>query len=530
MLKVLIADDEPRVGQLVKHLIHWDELGLSFVDICRDGRTALERIEQEQPEIVITDIRMPVLTGLELVQQVTERFPQTRFVVISGYRYFEYAQKALKYGVEDYLLKPIDEEELNRTLKKICDALQTTAVHRAQMEKYEKNYENSQKLLSRDVMARLKAGDGFAGLPEFNAAAGVEFTGDCFMAVVLRVNSSLLQQASAEEERLVTEKVQANIKKSLGGQMYISCTDGHTTTLLLNFDSEAYAKTGEALHACRESCRSYMNNYAHYTVSMGQSERCTEVAQIGALLQQADRAECRKLFEGSGMCLKYQAEERPDAARKAWQNKVRSLLEKGMEPMQRTALQQAVDAIFDSAGAAGLAAWEYFDTAEQCLRDFCAWSLGHGMEIRRDWADSKREEVRSAASVHQLAQWLTATLCAKQEELYAQRVHAEEYPIRLAIEYMKKHYAEKITLEDVAAHSGFNPTYFSEKFKEKTGKNFTDFLTEVRMEAAKELLRDSRKTIGQIGDAVGYKDAKYFSQQFTKCVGMKPTEYRKLYY
>ena len=89
---------------------------------------------------------------------------------------------------------------------------------------------------------------------------------------------------------------------------------------------------------------------------------------------------------------------------------------------------------------------------------------------------------------------------------------------------------QKITLEDVAAHSGFNPTYFSEKFKEKTGKNFTDFLTEVRMEAAKELLRDSRKTIGQIGDAVGYKDAKYFSQQFTKCVGMKPTEYRKLYY
>lgn len=103
-------------------------------------------------------------------------------------------------------------------------------------------------------------------------------------------------------------------------------------------------------------------------------------------------------------------------------------------------------------------------------------------------------------------------------------------PIRLAIEYIKKHYADKITLEDVAAHSGFNPTYFSEKFKEKTGKNFTDFLTEVRMEAAKELLRDSRRTIGQIGDAVGYKDAKYFSQQFTKCVGMKPTEYRKLYY
>lgn len=120
MLKVVIADDEQRVGLLVRYLIHWEELGLEFAGQCCDGQSAWELIEQIHPDIVITDIRMPVLTGLELVQRTSEKYPQIRFVIISGYRYFEYAQKALKYGVIDYLLKPIDEDELNAILRKIC--------------------------------------------------------------------------------------------------------------------------------------------------------------------------------------------------------------------------------------------------------------------------------------------------------------------------------------------------------------------------------------------------------------------------
>lgn len=103
MLTVLIADDEKKVGMLVKELIDWDRLPLQFVDIVQDGQTAYEVIVNERPDIVITDIRMPKVSGLEMIERVTKQGIKTHFIVISGYRYFEYAQKALKYGVVDYL-------------------------------------------------------------------------------------------------------------------------------------------------------------------------------------------------------------------------------------------------------------------------------------------------------------------------------------------------------------------------------------------------------------------------------------------
>lgn len=102
-------------------------------------------------------------------------------------------------------------------------------------------------------------------------------------------------------------------------------------------------------------------------------------------------------------------------------------------------------------------------------------------------------------------------------------------PIREAVRYIRANYAQKIQMDELAARFFFNPTYFSELFKKETGKNFTDFLAEVRMEAAKQLLRDTRLPVHALAEQVGYHDAKYFSQQFIKLVGIKPVEYRRLY-
>ena len=119
MLSVLIADDEKKVGLLIKNLIEWERLGLNFLGLVQDGQSAYDIILREHPDIVITDIRMPKLTGLEMIEKVSMSGIKVHFIVVSGYRYFEYAQRALKYGVKDYLLKPIDETELNKILEKV---------------------------------------------------------------------------------------------------------------------------------------------------------------------------------------------------------------------------------------------------------------------------------------------------------------------------------------------------------------------------------------------------------------------------
>ena len=121
MLRVVIADDEPKVNLLLQKIVNWEALGFEIVGTAQDGIHALELIRKEKPDLVMTDIRMPGCDGMELIRQAKEVKPDILFIVVSGYRQFEYARTALKYGVEDYLLKPVKADELTRLLKNIYE-------------------------------------------------------------------------------------------------------------------------------------------------------------------------------------------------------------------------------------------------------------------------------------------------------------------------------------------------------------------------------------------------------------------------
>ena len=122
-MTILIVDDEFRIGQLIRRLIHFEELGLELIDVFDDSEKALGAILLHHPDVVISDIKMPGMDGLELVRRTQEAGIASRFVFVSGFREFEYAHKALQYGVEDYLLKPVKEEDLNNILQKLSDGL-----------------------------------------------------------------------------------------------------------------------------------------------------------------------------------------------------------------------------------------------------------------------------------------------------------------------------------------------------------------------------------------------------------------------
>lgn len=120
-MKVLIVDDEVKVCKLLLNLVDWNSLGLEVAGVANDGRTAYSMIETLKPDIVITDIRMPGFSGIELIEYVQKRFSHVHFIIISGYRQFEYASQAIKYGVEDYLLKPLKKAEIEKVLRKIIN-------------------------------------------------------------------------------------------------------------------------------------------------------------------------------------------------------------------------------------------------------------------------------------------------------------------------------------------------------------------------------------------------------------------------
>lgn len=139
MLRVIVSDDEKKVSQLICHLGEWERLGMEVVGVAQNGIEALDLLKRFDAHILITDIRMPGCDGLELIKRAKEISPNTEFVIISGYRYFEYAQTAIRYGVSDYLLKPINKKELNDTLERIAERYRGRLIEETELQLSERN-------------------------------------------------------------------------------------------------------------------------------------------------------------------------------------------------------------------------------------------------------------------------------------------------------------------------------------------------------------------------------------------------------
>lgn len=209
--RVLIVDDEFRIGRLIKKLIHWDEFALECVDVVDNGGTAFEIIQSVRcPDVVITDIRMPKINGLELIAMTREIHKNMKFVVISGYKEFEYAHQALQYGVEDYLLKPVNEEELNRVLKKISDEL--TAQWRSEREHQilKETISESRHIIKRDFLKNIIETEE----PE-EVDDRVEFQGEIYRGMDIKLDYVDYNKKDKKQDKLTITRIEEIVERIL---------------------------------------------------------------------------------------------------------------------------------------------------------------------------------------------------------------------------------------------------------------------------------------------------------------------------
>lgn len=534
MLKVLIADDEKKVGLLVKNLIEWEKLGLEFMDIVQDGQTAYEVIMEKKPDIVITDIRMPSLSGLEMIQKVTETGQQVHFIVISGYRYFEYAQSALKYGVKDYLLKPIDEDELNKILKKVCEEEAEAVGLQQHVQTLEKNLKNSKHMLHRERMERVFEQQEKQDM-DMPDKIYQEYTGNgLFQAVGIKVDRDLKIPRNKDQEALIINKLADMINEIMQPQvidLVVSAKKDMWIMVLLNFREEKQEEINTLLNQIFYSMKNYIGSFENYEITMGQSNHTAEFSKVNVILGTAREAVRCRIFEGCGYCIRTCSENRNINV------KGQEIVKNNEEAMRKCIqvfkiddLNKVIRDCFAEAEQERAMACEFFELADNLLRTYCT-QVGElfNEDVEAEF-DKWKEEVENSRNISTMKKFVLDTLKNHLKYLEQKQMDLERKPILDTIEYVKNNFGQKILLEDMAEKFGFHPNYFSEIFKKETGKNFSVYLQEVRMEAAKKLLRDSSETIYEIAFKVGYRDSRYFSQQFTKTVGIKPTEYRRLYF
>lgn len=185
MLRVVLADDENKVILLMQKLIDWEALGYEIAGTANDELRALELVREKQPHLLITDVRMPGCDGIELIQRAKALQPKLHFIVISGYRKFEYAQNALKYGVEDYLLKPLKQEELTGILLRLKEKMGQEAALEFQLKR---SGEHQQELLLDALLGTAERGTSFLSAGQANGEYGFHFGSGTYAAAVIRVD------------------------------------------------------------------------------------------------------------------------------------------------------------------------------------------------------------------------------------------------------------------------------------------------------------------------------------------------------
>ncbi len=533
MWKVLIADDEKKVGLLIKKLIDWDNLNLELLDIVQDGKNALEVILKKKPDIVITDIRMPVISGLDLIKQVISLNLQVRFIVISGYRYFEYAQAALKYGVENYLLKPVDEVELNQQLGKICMELQELQQETVKIEALENRYNNSKHILHRELLNDFIENKENRLISDVNKEYGVRLGRGYFRAFCLKADRNLKIEKSEQQEKVLMQRLTKKIDRgfeNIAIDIVISVQNDMRILVLLNYKEELRSTVNEKINEVFLQCKEYMEEFENYEVTVGVSKDTLDFSKINIILEMAKEAINCRIFDGTGIRIENYSENKNRAFKGT--DVLEIYKEDIMKAFQILDCDYAGNIIFNCfklAEEKNIMACEYLQLSKGII-------LLYQNEIKEllqedigEFPLKLLEKENNCKTVDMLKNCMIREIKDNMITLIRKREERERKPVLEIIEYMKENYSQKVSLEQVAEKSGFNPNYFSEIFKKETGKNFSVYLQEIRMEAAKQMLRDGKDTVYDIANKVGYKDPKYFSQQFTKIVGTKPNEYRKLY-
>ena len=499
MLHVVIADDENRICRLIRMLGHWEQFGMQVDGMASNGPEAIDLLAKNHTDILITDIRMPGISGLELIAQARGLNPELRFIVISGYADFSYAQEAISLGVSGYLLKPVNEQELNDTLEKIASEIGTKNEReqalRTAVQENEENLDKVKAALALDLIHGIERDYSAAALQKQNriVAEKGRFLVFCIKADEKACSNPdrIRRGAFDTAQRLVEER-----------------------------------RVDSALRRSIVSLQTQNDVFGKWNFTMGEGERCEIPQDLPASFRHAQMAAGDRILHGCGRLYQMEADsagldDQPLLVR-FWEQAVRAVEQKDLAGMD-AAVRNLRRGCAECMNARG---WEYFQVAKTVIGRS---SQELQLPVMNELTDRALEALENSSTVDEVFtaasryyQKLIGVISQGEREL-------DERPIRLARRYIMEHYAEPLTLEEVSEIAGLVPNYFSSQFKKVTGDGFAHYLIGVRMDAAKRYLQQTSLPVSEIAGRVGYNDVKYFTKTFIKLNGIKPTVYRKLY-
>lgn len=522
LYRVLLADDEEDIRVGISEKMDWRGLGFTLVGQAENGRDALELAEALQPDVVLTDIKMPFMDGLELCGILTQRLPASKFVVFSGFDDFEYAKQAIKMNISEYILKPINASELTAVLLRLKAQLDEERTERRNMELLRRRYEESLPILRGLFFTRLLDGRVARDrIMELAERYEVDLRGHTFAAAVVHMDKA------REQGELPILSVQQLFEENLQ-------LEGCRCQLFLYNESVALlAALGETtsiydlIRVINRVC-ALAESYLGQRLTVGVGAPCAAPEDLPQSAAGARSALEYRGVVGKGQAI-YIGDLEPDAGdRPAFTESDEEELSSAVKLCGETEVRAAVERLTEKVRAAGgMSHCQLFFL--ELLTCLLRLTRGAGLEVEAVFGAGFTGAVQATdfAAPEQMGRWCLERCLRIQTLIRRQRTDTAGRTVERAKEYIRAHYGDSdLSVEKLCEHLHLSPAYFSTLFKREVGMSFIAHVTVVRMEAAAQALRNTEEKTYLIARRCGYDDPNYFSYVFKRHFGISPTKYR----
>lgn len=522
MYKVLLVDDEELDLEGMRRFIPWSDLHMELVGSVNNALSACEIIKSEDVDILVSDVNMPYMSGLELARIALEHKPNMRIIFVSGYQEFSYVQQALLLKAYSYVLKPMNDRELVASLIKVKRDLDEENKQR----EVEMAYQEMIPIVKSDFLIRLLEREESE---ELLSKMSISYEFDQLkwpvrVAVMELDNISWRQAGSLSSQRelarIFMQRIQEAINDSGSGMLPYCKLSSQRVAILLE-DSDATPTISTLMDSVQQHLMTSM------TTGIGEPVRTLD--QLHLSYRQAVEAVEGKMFLGKGSIIKHEdVSAEPGLLDARMLDERMNVLLKAMEDYELVQICDELEKLFGSIRSlrsrftvhnmSNYIIWkleQYLSSRNEDLFDLLGMDIHH-LDILMQFE-----------TVSDIRSWFIQRIFEISERLYEKSNSKDSKFIRSVIQTMKERMSENITIKDIAQHFSFSPSHIGFLIKERSGNTFNELLVQLRMEKACELLKQPGLKVYEVADQVGYRYLPYFSRQFKEKFAMTPMEYRK---
>lgn len=524
--KVILVDDEAEAIDVMKVKICWDDIGFEVVGSATNGVKALELVEKLQPDVVLTDIKMPYMDGLELSRKLRQDYPNIYIILCTGFDEFEYAKEAVHLEIKEYILKPINAAEMSECLTRLKETLNREREEKLNVKKLEDYFQNALPTLKSNFFSSLIEGRVSEGdYKRFLTAYQISMKGPLFSCVVFHTSANHVPKGM--DPLLLSMSVEREIKQRLVEEW--NCQEFiyfGNTVLILEIDTEE--KMSQITDTCDRFCR-WAYRIMGAVVTAGIGTICNSLYDINASYEGAREAVSYRVLYGTMRAINIE-EIVPKEQKVQIQSEETRMHELfraihvGNEEEIKRVAKKEIEKLHENTATIG----QHNLVTMEMISSFFKFCTNNSLDFNEMTGNiSNLYEKVSQMDESALISWICKMAVAISEKLQIVRNSSSKRLITEAQNIVQEKYMEsEMSLDTVCSVLGVSNSYFSSIFKKEVGKSFISYLTDYRMDIASELILNTDDKSYAIAEKVGYQDANYFSYVFKKKFGMSPSKYR----